>query len=400
MPERRVTPTLVAALAILAMVGPIATDMYLPGFPGMRDDLVTTPAAVQLTLSLFMLGMATGQLFWGPLSDAIGRRGPLLVAATLFVIASGVAALADSIELLVVMRFVQGFVGTAGVVIGRAVARDLSSGAELARLFSVIGIVMGIAPIAAPILGGLLIESIGWRGVLWVVTAIALVMAVVAALLVPESLTDDRRVAGSARQFFGSLGGILRDIPFLGYVGVSIFTFGVVFAYISGSSVVLQEVYGLTSLQFTLCFAVNMVGMMVVGILNTRLVGRMGPARLLAIGLGVLLVGGLALGVIGVLGVVPPLWLLIALVLVTTTTMPMINANASALGLGRHGKGAGMAAALMGALQYGVAALVTPFVTITGEASVSSMAIVMLVCTLLAVASSALYRRAKPFVAV
>mgnify|MGYP006373375485 FL=1 len=392
------TPTLVAALAILAMVGPVATDMYLPGLPAMRDDLLTTPGAVQLTLSLFMLGMATGQLFWGPLSDALGRRGPLVVAASLFVVASGVAAVADSIELLIVMRFVQGFLGTAGIVIGRAVARDLSSGAELAKLFSVIGIVMGIAPIAAPIVGGLLIDSIGWRGVLWVVTAIAAIMAAVAIVLIPESLTSERRVAGSARQFFGTLGGIVRDVPYLGYVGVSIFTFGVVFAYISGSSVVLQEVYGLTSQQFTLVFAINMVGMMGVGILNTRLVGRLGPSRLLTLGLGVLTIGGIALGAIGLLGMVPPLWLLVALVFVTTTTMPMINANASALGLGRHGKGAGMAAALMGSLQYGVAGLVSPMVTITGEASVSSMAIVMLVCALLASASSLLYRRAKPVV--
>ena len=223
-------------------------------------------------------------------------------------------------------------------------------------------------------------------------------MSAVAIVLIPESLTSERRVAGSARQFFGTLGGIVRDVPYLGYVGVSIFTFGVVFAYISGSSVVLQEVYGLTSQQFTLVFAINMVGMMGVGILNTRLVGRLGPSRLLTLGLGVLTIGGIALGAIGLLGMVPPLWLLVALVFVTTTTMPMINANASALGLGRHGKGAGMAAALMGSLQYGVAGLVSPMVTITGEASVSSMALVMLVCALLASASSLLYRRAAPVV--
>ncbi len=395
MREPRVTTLLVTSLSILAMVGPVATDMYTPGFPGMADDLATDPGSIQLTLALFMAGMAVGQLFWGPLSDTVGRRGPLAIAASGFVVSSALVACVPDVRLLIALRFIQGFAGTAGVVIGRAIARDLTDGAALARLLSIIGVVMGISPIAAPVLGGLLIDSIGWRGVMWVVTGIAVLMALIAYFVIPESLRPELRVAGGPRSFLETLGSVVRDVPFLGYTAIGMFTFGTAFAYISGSSAVLQEVYGLTPLQFSLCFAVNAAGMTAMGVLNARLVGRFGPDRMLLVGLAIMVGGAVLLAALALAAAHPPLWSVLVLVLVTTSVMPLIVANSSSLGLSRHAKGAGMAAAFMGALQYGMAGLVSPMVTVTGQASVQSVIAVMTVCSLLAAAARLLARGAS-----
>lgn len=386
--------SLIVALAVLAMVGSVSTDMYLAGLPRVRIDLHTTTEAVQLTLSLFMVGMAVGQLFWGPLSDRVGRRRPLLVAVSLFVLSSAVAPLAPNVWLLIGVRFLQGFTGSAGVVIGRAVARDLVSGRMLARVFSFIGIVLGVSPIASPIVGGLLVGRIGWRGVLWIVFGVGIVMAACAFALVPESLPRSRRLRGGGRELWRTLGGVVRDVPFLGYTASAIFGFGVAFAYISGSSVVLQEQYGLGSLAFTLCFALNAVGMMSVGGLNTWLVQRADPDKVLRVAVGVLLAGSAALAILAFALPRVPLWLVVALVFAATTVNPLIMANTSSLGLTRHLRGAGIASALMGSLQFGVAGVVSPLVAVTGTVTLHSMALVMVGSAALAVAGNAVTRAA------
>lgn len=390
----RVGVPLILALAVLAMVGSVSTDMYLAGLPRVRADLRTTTEAVQLTLSLFMVGMAGGQLFWGPLSDRVGRRRPLLVAVSLFVVSSAAAPLAPTIHLLIAVRLVQGFTGSAGVVIGRAVARDLVGGRMLARVFSFIGIVLGISPIASPIVGGLLVGRIGWRGVLWIVFGVGVAMAACAFALVPESLPPERRLRSGSGEFLGALGAVVRDVPFLGYTASAIFGFGVAFSYISGSSVVLQEQYGLSSLAFTLCFALNALGMMSVGGLNAWLVRRADPDRVLSVAVWVLLAGSALLA--GLAFALPrvPLWAVIALVFGSTTVNPLIMANTSSLGLTRHPRGAGIASALMGALQFGVAGAVSPLVAVGGTVTLHSMALVMVGSAALAVMGNALSRAA------
>ncbi|GAA2182505.1 multidrug effflux MFS transporter [Brooklawnia cerclae] len=388
----QVGPALIIALAILAMVGSVSTDMFLAGLPRIRVDLNTTTATVQLTLSLFMVGMAVGQLFWGPLSDRLGRRGPLLVAVTLFALSSIAAPLATNIWMLVSIRLVQGFTGSAGVVIGRAVARDRARGIQLAKVFSFIGMVLGIAPIASPIIGGLVIGTIGWRGVLWIVFGVGVLMAISAFALIPESLPEQHRLRGGSREFFGTLGDVVRDVPFLGYTASAIFGFGAMFSYISGSSVVMQERYGLNGLQYTLCFAVNAVGMLLMGFVNSRIVGRVQPDKILRVATGVMLAGSVVLFVLGELLPNMPVWLVIVLVFVTTTVNPLIMANTSTLGLSRHRKGAGMASAFMGMLQYAVAGAVSPLVAVGGTVTLRSMSLVMVVSAALAVAGNVVTR--------
>lgn len=394
MSQRRLSPALVTALAVLTMAAPIATDLYTPGFPAMAEDLGSDPGSIQLTLALFMVGMAAGQPLWGPLSDAVGRRGPLAVGASAFVVSSVLVAVVDDVRLVIALRFLQGFAGCAGVVIGRAIARDLTTGAELARLLSIIAVVQGIAPIAAPVLGGTLVELIGWRGTLGVLAVFAVVTLLLALLVIPESLAPERRVAGGARPFLATAAAVLRDIPFLGYAGVSAFAFASAFAFIAGSSVVLQDEYGLTPQQFGLSFAVNALGMMLVGALNARFVVRFGPARLLTAGLAAMTIGAVLLAVLALATGTPPLPALLALVLLTTATLSSVLANSSSLALARHARGAGTASAVLGTAQYAVGGLIAPAATVTGQASATAMAAAMAGCAVLACAALVVARRA------
>lgn len=396
MPAKAIRPPVLVALAILAMVSPIATDMYLPGFPQIEADLNTSPGTVQLTLSSFMIGMAAGQLFWGPLSDRIGRRGPLIVASLLFVLSSGLAATSTSVWMLLIMRLIQGFTGSAGVVIGRAVARDLATGAELATAFSLMGVVMSLAPVLAPVLGGVLIGTIGWRGVLWAIFGIAVVMALAVIFVVPESRHPQASSGGSSGQLARNIRTVLTDVPFLGYTASAIFGFGAVFTFISSSSDIYQVVYGLTSTQYALLFAVNAAGMAIVGLVSSRLISHVSQTLLLRIALSALLLGSAVLALASISGGMVPLWLIVVFVFVATCMSPVLMATTSTLGLLRHGEAAGMAAAVMGALQFVVAGIVSPMVTITGEVSVTSMAVVMLISATLAISAGFLYRRAKP----
>nr|WP_269453807.1 multidrug effflux MFS transporter [Pseudoclavibacter sp. 13-3] len=391
---------MIGALGLLSTVAPLATDMYLPGFPLVSGDLQTSQASVQLTLSLFMLGMGGGQLFWGPASDMLGRRRPLLVAGLLFVVSSLFATMSPSIVWLCIWRFLQGFSGCAGVVIGRAIARDVSRGVQLARLFGFIGIVNGLAPVLAPVAGGLLIPHIGWRGVLWVLTGVAVLMLFASAFVLGESLPATGRVSGGVRELGSTLRTVARDRSFIGFTLMQVFAFGVLFTWISSSSVVLQLVYGLDERQFSFCMAVFAVGTLLAGVLNTRLVRRVGMWRMLttavvfeaicAIALFVVVASPVAMKDAAAASSAPALWTLLVLVSLAGAPFPVIIANSTALGLGRQRRGAGIASALMGASQYALAAAVTPMVTITGRVSLDTVVTVMLVCALVSGASALL----------
>ncbi len=198
-PRRNATPQitvgLLVTLALLSAVAPFATDLYLPAFPQMVDDLHTSPTNVQLTLTAFLLGLAAGQLVFGPLSDRYGRVRPLVLGAAVCVLASVVAVLAPSIEVLVAARLAQGLTGAAGMVIGRAIISDLATGRAAARAFSLMMIVGGIAPIAAPLAGGFLVQPLGWRGALAVILALVVAMLVAALVVIRETHTEERRAA-------------------------------------------------------------------------------------------------------------------------------------------------------------------------------------------------------------
>ncbi len=383
---------LLLVLAGLGTVAPLATDMYLPSFPELAVDLNASATTIQLTLSAFMLGLAGGQLLLGTLSDRWGRKG-LLVAGTAVLAASSVlCAVAPNVEVLVVARLLQGLSGSAGMVVGRAVAADLTHGNETARIYSILAVIGGVAPALAPAAGALIAYGFGWRGIFVVMTGLALLMFLGAVFVVPESLPAGRRhrdggVGDAARLARG----ILTDRQFLGYGLIGWFAFGAMFSYISASSFVVQQVLGLSAAVYTLIFGINAAAMTAVGIAGTAVLRRVSPRRVLRVGLVVLASGVTLLVVAALAGLAHPAFVLPGFGLVAVS-MSLIIGNATALAVQRARHAAGTALALIGCVQFAVAALVSPLVSLSGEGSIVAMALTMAGCLVLVLLGYSLTR--------
>ncbi|MEE2033643.1 multidrug effflux MFS transporter [Rhodococcus chondri] len=365
---------MLCALALLSATAPLATDMYLPGLPIMSESLGTTTVGVQLTLTTFMAGLGIGQLVVGPLSDGWGRRRLLLIGTIVLALSSALCALAPTIEVLVAARLIQGFSGGTGIVLARAVIADRARGKAAAKLFSIMMIIGGVAPVLAPILGGVLLDPIGWRGIFWVLAAIAVAMTAGVVLFVPETLPPEKRHGGGLSALIGNFGYVLANRRFLGYAATFALSFGAMFAYISASPFVTQEVLGLSPTQFSLVFAVNSLGLITGNIVNTRLVGRFEVRSLLRTGVSTLFGGGVLL-LIASLVAGDRAWLILPLLFVCVSSLSFIMGNATALGQSEVPKAAGTGSALMGASQFGLAAVVSPLVGLGGADTAVPMAI-------------------------
>ncbi|MFG1921039.1 multidrug effflux MFS transporter [Cryptosporangium sp. NPDC048952] len=382
----------VLVLALLSAIAPLATDMYLPGFPTMADELGTDAASVQLTLTTFMAGLAIGQLVIGPLSDRWGRRRPLLIGAAVCVIASALCAVAPNVGALIAFRFLQGFAGAAGVVLGRAIVADTVRGAAAARIFSVLMTIGGIAPVVAPLLGGALLGPVGWRGVFVVLTVLALVMLAGSFFVLRESLPASARQGGGLAATFRGARTVLSNRQFLGYTLAFVFSFGTLFGYISASPFVLQTVFGLSSGWFSVAFAANAAGVTVASLLNARLVGRFGPRRLLVLGLGSLATWSFLLFVLAVTGTLA-LWSVLVLLWLTIFSLGFVMGNATSLAIAQTPSAAGTGSAVIGAGQFALAAVVSPLVGLGGEGTAVPMAIVMVVSAVVSVLALAFLTR-------
>ncbi|HEY0188287.1 MAG TPA: multidrug effflux MFS transporter [Cellulomonas sp.] len=381
-------------LAALTAITPLATDMYLPAFPQLAVDLGTSASAVQLTLTAFMVGLALGQLVIGPLSDQRGRRGLLLTGTAVCALAGVACALAPSIGVLIAARFVQGFAGAAGIVIARAVVADRASGAAAARLFGVMMSIQGIAPILAPLLGGVLVTAVGWRGVFGILAALTAVMLIGAVARVPETLPVERRTSGLAA-FGRDARAVLTNRRYLGYTLTLVLAFAAMFAYISASPFVLQNVLGLSVGWYSVAFAANALGLGAVSALGVRLVTRFAPRRLLAVGLGALLVLT-ALLLLDVLVLDLPRWPTLVLMFATVSSLGLVFGNATTLATDEVARAAGTGSAIMGALQFGVAALVSPLVGLGGEQDAVPMVVTMFAAVVLACVTMTALTRRRP----
>src|SRR3954452_11435292 len=276
---------LIIVLGAVNAIGPLSIDMYLPAFPAIAASLHASAAQVQLTLTACVAGLALGQLIVGPLSDRLGRRRPLIAAMTIYAVASVLCSVAPSAPALMALRFVQGLAGAGGVVISRAVVRDLHSGAEAVRLFSSLMLVTGLAPILAPLVGGQVLEVTSWRGIFVVLAVLSALIALVVLAGLRETLPPERRSRQGMARTLATMGDLLHDRWFVGHALAGGLAFGALFAYISGSSFVLQGVYGVSPQVYSVLFAANGLGLIAGSQINARLVGRFGPARLLRFGL-------------------------------------------------------------------------------------------------------------------
>jgi DHA1 family bicyclomycin/chloramphenicol resistance-like MFS transporter len=366
---------LVMVLGLLTALGPLTIDMYLPALPTITADLQTTAAAVQLTLTGTLAGLALGQLLIGPLSDAVGRRAPLLAGVGVHIVASLLCVVAPNLIVLGGLRILQGLGAAAAMVVALAIVRDLFVGLAFAKIFSRLMLVMGAAPILAPTLGGIVLGWTSWRGVFVVLTVFGVLILGVAALALPETLPVQQRRSGGVLGTVRTYGSLLRDRSFVGLVFVAGLAMAALFAYVAGSSFVFQQQFGMNEQQFGFTFGAGAIGLITATQFNVRLLRRWSPSRILVSALSVGALSGVVLlvlaatGIGGLPGVLVPLWVVLA-------SAGLALPNAPALALSRHGEAAGTAAALLGAVQFGVGALAAPLVGTLGTGAVA-MAIVV-----------------------
>lgn len=382
---------LVLVLGGLAAFAPLTIDMYLPAMPQLADHFDTGSAQVQLTLTACLLGLATGQLVAGPLSDARGRRRPLLVGLAVYTVVSLCCALAPSIWALTGLRLLQALGAAAGIVLSRAIVRDLYSGVELGRKYSTLMLVTGLAPILAPVIGAQLLRFTDWRGIFVAFACFGLVLLLACGLGLRETLPPHRRQPASFRQTLRTCRRLLGDRLFLGYTVSCGLGFAAMFGYIAGSSFVLQDTFGLSAQQFSLAFGVNAVGIMVAVQVNGRLLGRVSARALLTGGLVATAGSGLLVLAVAVFGLGLPA-LLVALFLLVAG-IGFVVPNGTTLAMADHPDVAGTASALLGLLQFVIGGLAAPLVGLGGTASTGSMAAVIAGCALLALATFATLAR-------
>ncbi|MFJ3902214.1 Bcr/CflA family multidrug efflux MFS transporter [Streptomyces sp. NPDC090025] len=384
---RRVGLLTTLVLGGLTALPPLSMDMYLPALPEVTQALHAPAATVQLTLTACLAGMALGQLVVGPMSDKWGRRRPLLIGMIVYVLATAVCALAPSAGLLVGFRLLQGLAGAAGIVIARAVVRDLYDGVEMARFFSTLMLISGVAPIVAPLIGGQILRITDWRGVFHVLTVVGIVLTLVVWRFLGETLPPERRHTGGVGEALRTMRGLLADRVFTGYMLTGGLAFAVLFAYISASPFVVQEIYGASPQTFSLLFGVNSVGLVAVGQINGKLlVGRVSLDKVLGFGLAVILLASVALllmttGVFGEPGLLPIAAGLFVLMSAMGLAMPNTNAQA----LMRTPHAAGSASALLGTSSFLIGAVASPLVGIAGETTAVPMAVVQTGCAVAAV---------------
>ncbi|NLU81527.1 multidrug effflux MFS transporter [Rhodococcus sp. HNM0569] len=380
-------------LALVSAIAPLSMDMYLPGLPTMADSLGTSASSIQLTLTTFTAGLGIGQLLVGPVSDGTGRRRILLGAAAITTLAAVGCALAPSIEFLIGARLIHGLSGGAAIVVARACVADRARGDQAARLFSLLMMIGGVAPVVAPLLGGAMLGPIGWRGIFWVLAALGVVMVVGGALLVPETLPRERRTSGGLRALTSNIGSVVTNRRYLGYALGFMLAFGAMFSYISASSFVIQNVLGLSPGQYSLAFAINATGMVATTFVNSRLLGRFHARQLLLTGMTGLLAGGLATLAVVLVVDTPPWWAVLVPLFVTMSSMGMIFGNSTGLAQSEVPHAAGTGSALMGAGQFLLAAVVSPIVGVAGPETAVPMAIAIPAFALLALCSAGLLAR-------
>jgi DHA1 family bicyclomycin/chloramphenicol resistance-like MFS transporter len=368
---------LVLVLGLLSALGPLTIDMYLPALPTITGELHASAASVQLTLTGTLVGLALGQLLIGPLSDAYGRRLPLLIGIGVHVLASVFCVIAPNLAVLGTLRVLQGLGAAAASVVAMAVVRDLFDGLAAARIMSRLMLVIGVSPILAPTIGGAALTWTSWRGVFVVLTLIGVLIMTGTALFLPETLPRARRRNGGVFGTVRDYGRLFTDRVYVGLILVGGLSLAALLAYVSGSSFVLEDQFGLSEQEFAYVFAAGAVGLIGATQLNLRLLRRWAPLRILAGSLIAALVAAVVMAVLattgagGLLGVLIPLWLVL-------TAIGLAMPNAPALALSRHGEAAGTAAALLGAVQFGVGALVAPLVGVLGAGAGAMAAVVLL----------------------
>ncbi|MGB9097211.1 multidrug effflux MFS transporter [Erwinia sp.] len=369
-------------LGLLAALGPLCIDLYLPALPSLAKDLQTPTATAQLSLTAGLIGLGLGQLIFGPMSDKFGRIKPLLISLVLLLIASVACALAQNINQLLLARLCEGLFGAGGAVLSRAIARDMYSGHELTRFFALLMLVNGLAPIAAPVMGGVLMAVLDWRGLFMVIAAIAALLFVLAKVKLTETLLPERRSQGSLFSAWAALGSVIKHRPFMGFCLTQGFMMSGMFAYIGASPFVLQQLYGLSPQAFSFCFAANGVGLILASQISARLSPLFGEYRVVKGALTLAFVASGSLLITGLSGAALPI-VLVALFF-SVASNGAVGVAAASLAMQSQGHRAGSASAVMGVTMFTLGGIAVP-VTGIGGTSVLTMTATIFGCYMLAI---------------
>lgn len=376
----KVSFILVVFLGMLTAITPLATDLYLPALPIMPGELNTTASNIQMTIGIMTFGVALGQLFGGPISDTMGRKLPLIVGNLLCLISGIICAFAPSIEILLLGRFLQGLTGSVGVVIAKAIARDFASGQELTKLFALLMMVNGLAPVLAPLIGGQLLLFTTWR-VIFVILAVFSAILLAGSLLFRESLPKEKRVTGGIGVAVKNYITLIKDKPFLGQTLIQLFAFGGFFAYISGSSFVYQNIFNLSAQEFSYLFGINSCGIVLASAISSRVSNVITAKQLLTFSLWQLTIGSLLFLIAMIFE-----WSLIPVTTIlffTVCTVSLFGSASFSMAMTNYGKMAGSASAILGFASMFAAGIVSPLVGIGGDHTGVPMGITMLVCAVL-----------------
>lgn len=387
---RRLLPSL---LLLLTVFGPISMDLYLPALPALSAELDAVTSVAQLTVTACLIGLAAGQLIAGPLSDRFGRRGILLIGIVAYILTSVLCALSPSIELLILARLVQGLAGGVGIVIATAAGRDVFEGKALIRFYGRLTVIGGFAAIVGPLLGGLLNTFTDWRGLFVFLAVIGVVILVITLVVFGETLPAEQRTRGGFGETLHAYRTLLSDRVFLGAVLNQGFLYAALFAYLAGSTFVLQDIYGLTPQWYAAAFGLNSAGHMVFGYFAGRTAERWSIPGTLAV--GVVVTG---LGAVGLLiaGLTPlPLWIVIVSLFALSSGVAITAPPATTLALSDYPQMAGTASSLLGMVRFGFGGIAAPFVGVAGALSILPLGITTVVTVLLAAAACLLLMRRR-----
>lgn len=382
----------------LSAFGPLSIDMYLPAFPAMAEDLGVSSEQIQLSLSVYFIGLASGQLVYGPLADRFGRRKPLLFGIGLFCVASLACALAPTLEWLLAARFAQALGGCAGMVVNRAVVRDLCEPIDAAKAFSQLMLIMGVAPILAPLAGTALLGLAGWASIFWFLTVFAGLFALAVYFFLPETLPP-HMAPPPLRSAFGRYIGLLREPLFMFHALTGGVAMAGMFAYISGSPYVFLELYKVPVEQYAWLFGSIAACFILSAQLNSRLLRRWSQLALIRGTTFIYMLATVTLLLAAWLQV-ESLWLFLPPLVLSVAIISQVLPNASACALAGHGHQAGIASALMGTMQFAIAGITSAAVGMLHDNTAVPMAGVMAVCGLLTVVMAALARQANGRIAV
>jgi DHA1 family bicyclomycin/chloramphenicol resistance-like MFS transporter len=362
-------------LGALSAFGPLSIDMYLPSLPMLTNDLHTSASLAQFSLTACLLGLSFGQLVAGSQSDVHGRRIPLLIGLVSYTVSSLLCVISPSIGGLILLRFIQGFAGSAGLAISRAVVRDLYSGSEMTRFFALLMLINGVGPIFAPIIGGQLLQFTSWRGVFLVLSLIGFIMLLIVLFTLPETLPLQRRSQAGLTNTLAIFRALIGDRVFMGYALPQGLVMAAMFAYISGSPFVIQNIFGASPQLFSMFFAINGLGIIIAGQITGKLASRIEETKLFLSGLVLASIGSISLLTMilfraGLTAILIPLF-------VVVSSVGIVSTAGSSLAMENYGESAGSASALLGLFSFVIGAIVAPLVGLGGGNTAVPMGIVI-----------------------